>query len=84
MSAKIFSFDSNPPKIAYVDPSYFLNLLIEDSKYFKECRKFSKKLKKSKTILITSNLSLDEIYYTLLKIMASRDYGKEWRGKTQI
>lgn len=81
MSANIFSFRSEPPKIAYIDPSFFLNLLVKDSRYFDECKGFAEKLEETKTILIMSNLGLDEIWYVLLKLLAIRDYDKKWREK---
>ncbi len=81
MSANIFSFKSEPPKVAYIDPSFFLNLLVKDSRYFNECKNFAEKLKERKTILIMSNLGLDEIWYVLLKLLAIKDYNKKWREK---
>jgi predicted nucleic acid-binding protein len=81
MPANIFSFKSDPPKITYVDPSFFLNLFVKDSKYFEGCREFSEKLKEKKTILIVSNLGLDEIWYVLLRLLAMKDFGKKWRKK---
>jgi len=29
MSAKVFSFLKEPPKVAYIDPSFFINYLIK-------------------------------------------------------
>ncbi len=82
MPTNIFSFKSEPPKVAYIDPSFFLNLLVKDSQYFSECKEFAEKLKERKTILIMSNLGLDEIWYVLLKLLAIKDYGNEkWREK---
>lgn len=76
------SFDVKPPRVAYCDPSFLINLVIEDSKYYGECKLFSEKLKTNKTLLVMSNLGLDEIWYALLKIFAIRDYGeKRWQLK---
>jgi len=81
MLANVFSFKSESPNVAYVDPSFFLNLLVKDSKYFDECKEFAEKLKERKTILIMSNFGLDEIWYVLLKLLAIKDYDKKWREK---
>lgn len=76
------SFDFEPPEVAYVDPSFFLNLLVKDSKHYEECKNFSEKLKERKTILIMSNLGLDEIWYVLLKLLAIKDFGlRKWQAK---
>lgn len=77
----VHSFEKEPPKLAYVDPSFFVNLLVEDSKYFKECKKFSKKIQEKETILIASNLGLDEIWYALLKLLAVKNYESEWLNR---
>ena len=56
---------------------YLLN-----SKYYNECKIFSEKLKANRTLLVMSNLGLDEIWYALLKIFAIKDYGeKGWQSK---
>ena len=76
------NFDAVPPEVAYCDPSFMINLVIEDSKYFNECKTFSEKLKANRTLLVMSNLGLDEIWYALLKIFAIRDYGERgWQSK---
>jgi len=51
MLNNIQDFDENPPKIAYVDPSFFINLMVKDSLFFGDCKDYSKKLKGSKTVL---------------------------------
>lgn len=79
MPHKIHGFEEKPPRIAYVDPSFFLNLMVKDSVFFKECKSYSIKLKKSKTVLVMSNLGLDEIWYVQLKLFAIKDYGKNWQ-----
>jgi predicted nucleic acid-binding protein len=81
MPADVFSFRSEPPQVAYVDPSFFLNLFIRDSAYFEECKGFAEKLEERKTVLIMSNLGLDEIWYVLLKLLAVKDHGKGWQRK---
>lgn len=79
MSHKIHGFEEQPPKIAYVDPNFFINLMVKDSVFFEECKKYSEKLKESKTVLVMSNLGLDELWYVLLKLLAMRDYEKNWQ-----
>lgn len=73
----VHSFKEEPPSLAYVDPSFFINLLIKDSKYHEECKNFSKKLKDKQTILVGSNLGLDEIWYVILKVKATEEHGDE-------
>lgn len=71
----LLDFNSEPPRVAYVDPSFFLNLLVEDSRYYEECKNFAEKLRERKTILVMSTLGLDEIWYVLLKLLAIKEYG---------
>ena len=33
----IFSFQDDPPEIAYLDPSFLLNVLVAESTYHAEC-----------------------------------------------
>lgn len=44
MPANVFDF-SNAPEIAYLDSSFLLNILIEDSHFHKECKEYVEKLK---------------------------------------
>jgi len=64
-------------KLRTRDPSFLINLVIENSKYFNECKIFSEKLKTNRTLLVMSNPGPDEIWYALLKIFAIRDYGEK-------
>jgi len=73
----VYPFQEGPPSLAYVDPSFFINLLVKDSKYHQECKEFSKKLKEEETVLILSNLGLDEIWYVILKLEAEKEYGDD-------
>ncbi len=79
MTHKVHSFEEQPPKIAYIDPSFFINLMVKDSRFFEECKNYSQKLRRGKTVLVMSNLGLDEIWYVLLKLFAMRDYEKNWQ-----
>jgi predicted nucleic acid-binding protein len=75
----IFSFESIPPDIAYVDPSFFINLIVKDSNYHSACKSFSLRLKAKGTILLLSNLGLDEIWFIILKLQAVKERGlKNW------
>ena len=56
MLNNIHGFDEKPPKIAYVDPSFFINLMVKDSLFFEDCRDYSEKLKGGKTVLVMSNI----------------------------
>jgi len=46
MNHKIHGFEEEPPKIAYIDPSFFINLMVKDSRFFVECKNYSQKLAK--------------------------------------
>ncbi|MFH1563938.1 MAG: PIN domain-containing protein [Nitrospirota bacterium] len=66
----IFSFQEQPPKVAYLDPCFCINILIEGAKFHTECFEYAEKLEVEKTILLLSNLGLDEIWFALLRINA--------------
>ncbi|MFN4217931.1 MAG: type II toxin-antitoxin system VapC family toxin [Candidatus Bipolaricaulia bacterium] len=72
---RALDFKEEPPTIAYLDPSFLVNLLLSDAKFHKEVKEYSQRLKKKGTILILSHLGLDEIWFALLKAFAVRDYG---------
>ncbi len=65
--------------MAYVDPNFFINVMVRNSVFFDECKNYSEKLKDGKTVLVMSNLGLDELWYVLLKLLAMRDYDKNWQ-----
>ena len=71
----VLDFKAEPPAIAYLDPSFLVNLLLSDAKFHNEVKDYSKKLKGRGTILVISNLGVDEIWFALLKAFALRDYG---------
>jgi len=70
------SFQDEPPVIAYLDPSFLLNVLIADSTYHGECAAFATRLESARTILVLSNLGLDEIWFVLLRIQAVQEQGE--------
>lgn len=70
MSKRIFSFADPPPDVSYIDPSFFINFLISSAKFHQQCLDYSAKLKVHQTVLLLSNLGLDEIWFALLKILA--------------
>lgn len=67
MPSNIFSFKETPPKVAYLDPSFCINVIIKEAKFHKECSEYSEKLEAYKTILLFSNLGLDEVWFVLLR-----------------
>ncbi len=69
MSKRIFSFADPPPEVSYIDPSFFINFLVSSAKFHQQCREYSAKLKAQQTVLLLSNLGLDEIWFALLKIL---------------
>ena len=75
----IFSFQDDPPEIAYLDASFLLNVLVAESTYHVECVDFAKRLEDAESILVLSNLGLDEIWFVLLRIQAVEEHGeKRW------
>ena len=73
----IFSFQDDPPEIAYLDPSFLLNLLVAKSTYHVECVDFAKRLEDAESILVLSNLGLDEIWFVLLRVQAVEEHGEK-------
>ena len=69
MSKRIFSFADPPPEVSYIDPSFFINFLVNSAKFHQQCLDYSAKLKAQQTVLLLSNLGLDEIWFALLKIL---------------
>lgn len=70
MPTNIFSFDHKPPQVAYLDPSFCVNVLIEKAKFHTQCATYSEKLEEQGTILLLSNLGLNEIWFVLLCFQA--------------
>ena len=73
----IFSFQDDPPEIAYLDPSFLLNVLVAESTYHAECMDFAKQLEDAESILVLSNLGLDEIWFVLLRVQAVEEHGEK-------
>lgn len=71
----IFSFQDKLPEIAYLDPSFLLNVLVADAVYHAECVAFAQRLEETGTILVLSNLGLDEVWFVLLRIQAVQEHG---------
>lgn len=72
-----FSFQNTPPEIAYLDPSFLLNVLLEDATYHAQCVAFARRLEEARSILLLSNLGLDEIWFVLLRIQAIQEQGEK-------
>jgi len=70
------SFQDAPPEIAYLDPSFLLNVLVAESTYHTECAEFATRLESKRTILVLSNLGLDEIWFVLLRVQAVQEHGE--------
>lgn len=73
----IFSFQDDPPEIAYLDPSFLLNVLVAESTYHVECADFAKRLEDAESVLVLSNLGLDEIWFVLLRVQAVQEHGEK-------
>ena len=73
----VSSFQDDPPEIAYLDPSFLLNVLVAESTYHAECVDFAQRLESAKSILVLSNLGLDEIWFVLLRIQAVEEHGEK-------
>lgn len=74
MQANILDFNSKLLEIIFWDASFVLNFAIEGSKYFKGCVNFSKRMEKENITSILSNLTLDEIWYGLLRANLIKDF----------
>ena len=72
----ILSFDATPPELAYGDASFFVGVFIEEDKYHGECTKFARKLKAAESLVALSPFGLDEIWFAMLKIFATKDLGE--------
>jgi predicted nucleic acid-binding protein len=73
----ILDFHHDLPEIAYGDPSFFVALLESGEQFHHECVAFSTRLQAAGSILLLSALGVDEIWFALLRIHASVDYGRE-------
>ena len=78
MQANIFTFDSSTPGIVYLDASFIVNFSVEGSKYHEPCTEFVRKLCKENVPSLVSNLTLDEIWYSLIKVSLIKDFGDKW------
>jgi len=54
-----------------------LNVLVAKSIYHAECVDFAKRLEDAGSILVLSNLGLDEIWFVLLRIQAIEEHGEK-------
>lgn len=72
----VFSFQDALPEIAYLDTSFLLNVLVNESAFHAQCVEFAKRLEAAETILVLSNLGLDEIWFVLLRLQAVREHGE--------
>lgn len=78
----ILSFNASPPEFAYGDASFFVGALIEDDDYHTKCSRFARKLKSAECLVALSPLGLDEIWFAVLKIFATKDLGERgWQHK---
>lgn len=73
----VFSFQEELPRIAYLDPSFLLNVLVAGANYHGECVDFAKRLENAGSILVLSNLGLDEIWFVLLRVQAVEEHGEK-------
>lgn len=82
---RIFDFLAAPPAIAYLDPSFLLNVLVAGARYHAECVAYTHRLETAKTTLVLSNLGLDEVWFVLLRIQATAEHGeKGWLTLAEI
>ncbi|MBI4785793.1 MAG: type II toxin-antitoxin system VapC family toxin [Chloroflexi bacterium] len=71
-----YSFQGAPPEIAYLDTSFVLNLVVKESAFHSECVNFAKQLKAAESLLVLSNLVLDEMWFVLLRLQAVQEQGQ--------
>lgn len=81
MRANILSFDSEIPEIAYLDASFIIHFCVEGTKYHEQCSKFIRRLHKENVPLMISNLTLDEVWYALIKVSLIKNFGDKWYVK---
>ena len=81
MQANILDFSAELPEVIYWDASFVLNFSIEGAKYYGKCTDFSRRLEKENTPSIISNLTLDEIWYGLLRANLIKDFYDKWLDK---
>ena len=60
-------FTDKLPKKLYLDSSVLINSIITTSKFYEECSKLLEKIKEKNIECFTASLSLDEIWYILIK-----------------
>jgi len=72
----IYSFQDPPPDLAYLDASFILNLVVQESAFHNECLDFAKRLEAANSILVLSNLGLDETWFVLLRVQAVQEHGE--------
>jgi hypothetical protein len=72
----IESFDASPPDLSYGDPSFFIGVQLEKDKYHNECTTFARKLVTAGALVALSPLGLDEIWFAMLKLLATHDFSE--------
>lgn len=78
MPRKILDFDGDLPSSIYLDTSVLISYMVADAKYHQPCSHFLDRLEQEGVSLFLSTLSLDEIWYGLLRASLLRDYSDHW------
>ncbi|MCL0078774.1 type II toxin-antitoxin system VapC family toxin [Dehalococcoidia bacterium] len=63
----ILRFTDKLPQALYLDSSVILNAIMTGSKFHNECASFLRRLRTERIRCATASLSLDEIWYVLIK-----------------
>jgi predicted nucleic acid-binding protein len=79
MSATILNFEADLPEVMYWDSSFIINFCVDGVKYHSACAGFAQRLKEENILSIISNLTLDEVWYALLRVNLNNDYEDNWR-----
>lgn len=78
MQANILNFESNIREIVYLDTIFIINFLVLGSKYHEPCTKFVRRLRDENITSLVSNLTLDEVWYSLIKVNLIKDFDEKW------
>lgn len=83
MQTNILDFKANLPKIIYLDASFIINLCVKNAKFNIECKTFMQRLTRNKVICLISTLTIDEVWYGLIRADLYRVYKSEWLNEVR-
>ena len=72
----VLRFTDTLPQALYLEPSVIINAVIDTGRFHAECADFLRRINNENIHCITSVLSLDEIWYILIKNLVEDTTGK--------